>query len=85
MQTDFVREPNRCCFSRDIFFGHMASARSLSDLQALNTIFFREPDGCLQQRKSAYPILPLGPPQTLVVLLREDKEEAAEETSLMKK
>jgi hypothetical protein len=54
-------------------------------LQALNTIFFREPDGCPQQRKSAYPILPLGPPQTLVVLLREDKEEAAEETTLMKK
>jgi hypothetical protein len=67
----------------------MASARSRSDLQAPNTIFFREPDGCTQQRKRAYPILLVGPPQTLVVLLREeeeeDKEEAGEETSLMKK
>ncbi len=88
-RTDFVRESNRCCFARDIFFGHMASARSRSDLQAPNTIFFREPDGCTQQRKRAYPILLVGPPQTLVVLLREeeeeDKEEAGEETSLMKK
>jgi len=90
-RTDFVRESNRCCFARDIFFGHMASARSRSDLQAPNPIFFREPDGCPQQRKSAYPIVPLGPPQTLVILLRveeeedkEDKEETAEETSLMK-